>query len=289
MTGNANIEIKHVIVPVDFSNSSKNAVEHAVSIAKKFRADLTLLCVMDPFTSQALNCKGAKFSDFKEKAAEALNQLTRQIFTFNKIEIFVAEGRWVRAVTEMADRIPASMMVLGVGGKNRDGFFDGPHAYRIVDAISIPLLVVKEDQKAKEYKIITTPLDQTFHTREKLPFVTLMASAFDAKVSVIGLQTNTDKETSSHMQAIMRQASQYVQMKVRQYQDRLIASKNEVGDLVKHANEDQADLLVIMSSHEKTFSTMFSSPYAQQVLDKSNTPILICPIRVSLVMNSVSI
>jgi nucleotide-binding universal stress UspA family protein len=91
------------------------------------------------------------------------------------------------------------------------------------------------------------------------------------------------------MQAIMRQASEYIQVKVRQYQDKLISSKNEVVDLVKYASEENADLLVIMSSHEKSLSNLFSGPYAQQVTDKSNAPILICPIRVSLVMGAVSI
>jgi nucleotide-binding universal stress UspA family protein len=289
MSGNTNIEIKHVILPFDFSNSAQNALQHAITIARKFRADLTLLSVMDTYSSQCLNYRGTKFVEFEELANAKLNEYTKQLVTFNKIDSVVTETRWSRAVNEISDKQANSIVVLGIGGKGRDGYFDGSHAYRIVDQMNIPLLVVKETQVAKDYKMITTPLDETFHTREKLPFVTLMASAFEAKVSVIGLQIHTDKESTTHMQAIMRQASQYVQLKVREYQDKLISSKNEVTDLVKFAAEDKADLLVIMSSHEKSLSNLFSGPYAQQVTDKSNTPILICPIRVSLVMNAVSI
>jgi len=290
MSGNANIEIKHIIVPFDFSNSAKNALQHAISIAKKFRADLTLLSVMDSYSSQFLQYKGNKFTEFKPLAQEKLNEQVKQLFTFNKIECIVSETKWSRAVVELSDKNAGSIIVLGAGGaKGRDGYFDGSHAYRIVDSMNIPLMVVKEHHQVKDYKVITTPLDETFHTREKLPFVTLMAHAFDAKVSVVGLQTHTDKESSSHMQAIMRQASQYVQLKVKEYQDKLVASKNEVTDLVKQADDDKADLVVIMSSHEKSLSNLFSGSYAQQVTDKSNSPILICPIRVSLVMGAVSI
>ena len=289
MSGNANIEIKHVILPFDFSNSAKNALQHAISIAKKFRADLTLLSVMDTYSSQCLQYRGNKFVEFEALAKEKLNEYIKQVFTFNKIDCVVTETRWSRAVNEMTDKTAHSIVVLGIGGKGRDGYFDGSYAYRIVDAMNVPLLVVKEHQQAREYKTITAPLDETFHTREKLPYVTLLASAFDAKVSVVGVQVHTDKDSASHMQAIMRQASQYVQVKVKQYQEKLITSKNEVTDVVKSAAEDQADLLVIMSSHEKSLANLFSGPYAQQVTDKSNTPILICPIRVSLVMGAVSI
>ncbi len=289
MSGNTNIEIKHVILPFDFSNSAKNALEHAISIAKKFRADLTLLSVMDSYSSQCLQYRGTKYVEFEALAKERLNEHVKQIYTFNKIECVVTETKWSRAVSQLSDQKANSIIVLGIGGKGRDGFFDGSHAYRIVDSLNVPLLVVKEGQQVKEYKMITTPLDETFHTREKLPYVSLMASAYEAKVSVIGLQMHTDNDSAKHMQAIMRQASQYIQMKVKAYQDKIISSKNEVSDLVKHASEDKTDLLVIMSSHEKSLANLFSGPYAQQVTDKSNSPVLICPIRVSLVMGAVSI
>lgn len=289
MSGTANIEIKHIILPFDFSNSAKNSLEHAISLSKKFRADITILSTMDSYSSQCLQYRGSKFVEFRMQAEAQLKEITKQIFIFNKIELMIVEAKWSRAVANLSEQKAGALLVLGVGGKGRDGFFDGSHAYKLVDHMNIPILVVKENQPAKEYKTITTPLDETFHTREKLPYVTLMASTFDAKVSVVGLQIHTDKESTSHMEAIMRQASQYVQMKVKEYQGKLITSKNEVSDVVKHAHEDKADLLVIMSSHEKSLANIFSGPYAQQVTDKSNTPVMICPIRVSLVMGAVSI
>ncbi len=289
MSGTTNIEIKHIIVPFDFSNSAQNALQHAIGLAKKFRADLTLLSVMDNYSSQCLQYRGSKFADFEELAKNKLSDYTKQIFIFNKVDAVIVDSKWSRAVNDLNDKFAGSLIVLGVGGKGRDGYFEASHAYRIVDQMNVPILVVKEGQQAKDYKIISTPLDATFHTREKLPFVTLMSSAFDAKVSLVGLQTHTDKDSANHMQAIMRQASEYIQAKVKQYQDKLVASKNEVTDLIKHTTEENADLLVIMSSHEKSLSNLFSSPYAQQVTDKSTAPILICPIRVSLVMGAVSI
>jgi len=289
MSTTTNIEIKNVIVPFDFSNSAQNALQHAIGLAKKFRADLILVSTMDSFSSQCLQYRGNKFVDFAALSQEKMKEFTKQIFIFNKVDSLVIDAKWSRAINDMNDKFPGSLVVLGVGGKGRDGYFEASHAYRIVDQMNIPLFVVKEDQKARDIKIISTPLDETFHTREKLPFVTLMASAFDAKVSLVGIQTHTDKDSAAHMQAIMRQASQYIQEKVKQYQDKLVASKNEVNEVVKHTSDENADLLVIMSSHEKSLSNLFSGPYAQQVTDKSTAPILICPIRISLVMGAVSI
>lgn len=286
---NTNIEIKHVILPFDFSNSAKNALQHAIAIAAKFKADLIILSVMDTYSSKCLQYTGSNFVEFKELAEAKLKEYAQQSFSSNNTECLVSDARWSRAVGEISKQKDGLIIVLGVGEKDRDGFFDGSHAYRVVDHHNIPLLVVKDNQQISEYKIIVTPLDETSDTRQKLPYVKLMGGAFGAKVSLIGLQHSTHKDSVSHMESIMRQAAQYIQLKVRYYEDKLIASKHEIEDLVNYTEEEKADLLVIMSSHTKALSQMFSAPYAQQVSDKSNVPVLICPLTVSKIAAGVGV
>ena len=281
-TSMTNIEIKNVILPFDFSNSSKNALQHAVTIAKKFHTTVTAVCMMDSYSSNALQLKGIKLEEFEAIAKAKLNELATDI------ECTVSDGRWSRAVGDIIKKKEGSVVILGVGEKGRDGFFDGPHAYRIVDSINAPLLVIKDSQQNCEYKIIATPLDQTMDTRQKLPFVKLMGGAFTAKVSMIGLHTNVTKDTSIHMESVMRQAAQYIQTKA-SYEYKIVQSKNEIGDLMNFTDESKADLLVIMSSHEKALSKIFASAYAQQVVEKSNIPVLICPLTVSKIAASVSV
>src|SRR5437868_7109864 len=40
------LHIKHVLVPIDFSESSRKAVRYAVSFAKQFRSELLLIHVL---------------------------------------------------------------------------------------------------------------------------------------------------------------------------------------------------------------------------------------------------
>ena len=293
MKGTEKVEIKHVILPFDFSSSAKNALKHAISIAKNCRTDITILCVMDLCSIQSLKYRVSKFADFEEQAYEMFNEYVKQTFTVKESsvikECLVSENNWTKAVHDLANHKAGALIVLGTGSKGQDDYFSSSHAHKIVDSLHTPVLVIKEEHQLYEYRTITTPLDETFHTREKLLYVTIMANAFDAKVSLVGLQIHSDRDSAYHMQAIMRQASQYIQVKVRHYQDKLIASKNEIIDLVKYADEEKTDLLVIMGSHEKSLSHLFSRAYAQQVADKANAPVLICPKRISMVMSAVSI
>lgn len=287
MLTTTNIEIKQIILPFDFSPSAKNALRHALVIAKKCGADITLLSVMDFYSSQSFRYRVTRFSEFELLAQEELEKYARRFDSIK--ECYVYEGKWSRVLYEVANHKKDAIIILGLGGKGRDFYFHGSHSYRIVDALRIPTLVVKDTQRLKDYKTITTALDETIHSREKLSYVLLMANAFEAKVSLIGLQTHKDRSTDFRMQAMMRQASEYIQHKTRYYQDKLIPSKNEVSDLVKHADEEKADLLVIMSSHEKSLSEIFSVSYARKVINQASMPVLICPVRVSQMISSVSI
>ncbi len=42
------VNIKHILVPIDFSEPSKNALDFAVDFAGIFKADLTLLYIVEP-------------------------------------------------------------------------------------------------------------------------------------------------------------------------------------------------------------------------------------------------
>lgn len=289
MSANSNVEIKNVILPFDFSTSAYNSLEHAISLARKFRAELTILNVNDSFSSHALHTSGESFLHYENTAKQKLAEITKGIFIFNTIHTLVSSAKWMKALEMLLSGKENSMIVFPMEGKSRDSFFDISNTYKVVESLMLPILIVKESQKTSDYKTITTTLDETFHTREKLPYVNIMAKAFESKVSIVGIQTHQDKDTVNHMNAILRQCAQYVSAKAREYEARMIQAKNTGADVTKSAEEDKADLLIIMNEHEKTLTNIFSSPYASQVVENSKIPVLMCPPRVSLVMDAVSI
>ncbi|MCH9030183.1 MAG: universal stress protein, partial [Bacteroidetes bacterium] len=42
------LDIKKILVPIDFSDYSKSALNYAVSFAQKFDAEMTLIYVVEP-------------------------------------------------------------------------------------------------------------------------------------------------------------------------------------------------------------------------------------------------
>ena len=228
MSENTKVEIKHVILPFDFSNSAKNALQHAISIANKLQADLTILSVMDRYSSQYLQYNGNRFVEFEAVAKEKLNELAKEVVTLGKTECVIYEASWSRAVSDLVKKTEGSLVVLGDGDKSRDGYFNGFHSHRIVDSLHIPVLVVKETQQVTDYKMIITPLDRTRQTREKLSVVTIVGRAFEAKVLIVGLLQNSKTESTAHLSSIMHQASKYIRVKVRQHETKIIPIKSLV-------------------------------------------------------------
>jgi nucleotide-binding universal stress UspA family protein len=182
------------------------------------------------------------------------------------------------------------MVTIGThGAKGRDPFFLGSNTYKVVNHLKVPVLAVQGTATDPNYKKVFMPLDETFNTREKIPYAKLIAQVFDAELSITGLQKHTDKESVHHLHAIINQAGSYVSDEVRKVSTHIHPSKNNAADTLRYAEEQKADLIVIMSEQERTLSGLFLGPYAQQVVNASRIPVLIVPPRVSLVMTSVSI
>ena len=70
------MNIKNVLVPVDFSPPAQLAVNYAVSLARKFRAKLTLMHVVESASALArpFSAEGAKLE--KEHRDQALRMLS---------------------------------------------------------------------------------------------------------------------------------------------------------------------------------------------------------------------
>lgn len=116
--------ISAILVPVDFSDASRNALETAIEIAKGCGARLELL-----FAQEVLTYRGVRYEEvLSEKTwAEQRDEseaLLKQWLAFAveagvKAEERVLEGDARQVILKEAKRIGADLVVLGAKGRSR--------------------------------------------------------------------------------------------------------------------------------------------------------------------------
>lgn len=143
--------IKRILVPVDFSEHSQNAVRYAVGFAKQFRADLILVHIVEQMVYPGdWMYPPLAVSDFatekREQITERLKQLGSEAGV--KAKSIVRLGRAWQEVTEIAKEEKADLLVIATHGyTGLKHVLLGSVAEKIVRHAHCPVLTVRSEER----------------------------------------------------------------------------------------------------------------------------------------------
>ena len=265
-----------IVVGIDFSKSSLNALAHAVNLAEKSNLEIVMVWVNKFSEESILNhnnellVTGAKshFSDLIEKYRPILG---------DRISYVIKEGRVYESINELCQEIKPLLVVIGTHGIS--GFSEkwlGSNAYRMALMLETPVVIIRNviDVNKSLTKILL-PIDSTVETRQKLPLTAKLAQCFDATVYVLEVHTSTLDDFVSRVKSYANQTVAYLEDKNIKYEVDEIYARDLVKDIVGYSEKIGANLLSIMDEQEVTLKNVFEGSYTLQLVTKSECPVLI--------------
>lgn len=148
--------VKHVLVPVDFSECSRAALRYALALAEAFDAKVTLLHVWEPpeFAGADLmvlaHSEGISVGDYgRRQAKQELDQLADTLERGEALERTIEIGRPRERILALADSGTYDLVVMGTHGRTgRARMFAGSVAEAVVRRATIPVLTVRAAEAA---------------------------------------------------------------------------------------------------------------------------------------------
>jgi nucleotide-binding universal stress UspA family protein len=154
---------KKILVAFDGSESSRNALDHAVSIAVLWKAEITILSVVPRVTMPIFQDKGfgassistvQDFKDYQEKrialytkSLEEAEEDVKEGFPGLKVVSKLLGGRPSSTIVEEAEKDGADLIVIGSRGLGGiTGWILGSTSRRVVESCTKPVLVIKSLQ-----------------------------------------------------------------------------------------------------------------------------------------------
>ena len=151
---------KTILVAIDGSEPSNNALNHAIEIASKFKAKLVMLAVVQRVMIPMFPDEGfggiplsaakdmAQFQDKMRLVYQnVLDESEEKIKVEHpslKVEAILKEGRPSRTITEYAENEGVDLIMMGskgIGGYT--GWILGSTSRKVVDSCTKPILIVK--------------------------------------------------------------------------------------------------------------------------------------------------
>jgi nucleotide-binding universal stress UspA family protein len=275
-------EIRKILIPYDFSETAALALEHGVFMAKLNRAEITLLHIIETvtFTSAIAHAFSSK-SDFENKveesAIEKLQEIASDIHHKSGIKVHVkAEvGRIYKKIVEVSAEDEIDLILMGTHGVSGfQEFFMGSNAFRVVSDSPCPVITVQTHAKKIGFKDIVLPLDDSFPSRQKVPFCAELADKYSAVVHIAGLMTSKDEDFERKFKIKVEQVEEYLDKHGIQHTTRLMHTDNLAEASMSYAKQIDADLVVIMTEQEPNITGLFLGTYAQQVVNHSKIPVM---------------
>ncbi|MDR3046491.1 MAG: universal stress protein [Bacteroidales bacterium] len=271
--------MKNIIVGIDFSENSINAMRHATAIALKNNANLHLVWVKTPGVAKGLVKNNE--SEFIKKANEQLRnfiKICKSEAINSEVQSVILEGIPYLEIPKYAANLKDSTIVIGTHGVS--GFvetFAGSNAFKIVTASKVPVLVLRENIKINRDLIeILVPIDDSFETLQKVRLAIDFAKIFSAKICLAGFSTKGNKQEKyivsiqlNHAEAMCQEANvRYCTVK----QDFKGFIANAI---VSFASEKDVNLMCIM--RETDSDEVWLKSTTQQLLNSSPMPLVIFP------------
>lgn len=265
-----------ILVPIDFSTDSINALEHAIIIANKVEASIRLIhvvksknfeapFVINEFTSTLSN----SIDDFMKRILEKYEKKVKGGMDFK-----IREGKIYREICNQAKYDDAYLIVMGTHGVS--GFEEkviGSNAYRVVVNAPCPIITIRQKYKPVTPKKIVLPIDMSKDTRKKIPFVTEYALTFGAEIHILGVSDVNSTDIKKKLSLYSNQVEEYLTEKNIKVKKDIMMNKDITESIIQYAEKNEANLIAIMTEQVNRIA-FWLGPAAQEIVNHSPIPVI---------------
>jgi nucleotide-binding universal stress UspA family protein len=272
------MNIKTIIVPLDFSNESLDGLNMALMLAKKTGANVEMVHVIGKntdntyeFLEQENHLAKTKFEEILQKCKDGGNINCA-------LKYIIKEGKIFSEISDLADKCEDSLIVLSTHGESGfEDLFIGGNAYKIISHSKNPVITVRKSKISPNINKIVLPLDITLETREKVPYTVNLARLFGSEIHLITVR-------SSHLKSIEKKLLKYTEQVCAflwehdiPYKVEHLQSGNLTDVILNYSVSVSADLISIMTEQERSVSNLLLGTYAHQMINKATIPVLCFP------------
>lgn len=277
--------MKNIIVGIDFSDGSLNAMQHAISVAYKFKSHLTLLFVVSPDANILIDGDEANKANIVSLVGNKLAKIVEECkiaLPENKISSKIRIGKASKEINAEAREQGDALIVLGTHGcSGFQEFFVGSSAFRTVSGSTCPVLTVRQGVDInRDLTDILIVMDDTMETMQKVKHVVQLAKVFQAKVHLVGLYPAKFPEIRQVVEAYVNKSEIYLLENNIRFETVFIkASGRKVDTVLKYAKSHDINLIIVMKEVELDGDNVFIlAPFSERIVNRSPVPVLTVPV-----------
>jgi nucleotide-binding universal stress UspA family protein len=279
-----------ILCPVDFSESSRNALRWAVELARRSGSPLAVLYAdrfLPPphFTAGQIDSLLEELGKSRQAARESLAALVRDLVPAGvPAELLVEEDLAVPAIVRVAHDRNAGLVVMGSHGHS--GFervMLGSVTEKVLRLTDRPVLVVKGESGAAasalpDVRSILCPVDLGDASRHALDLAARLAAGYNARLEVLHVVEKAGPEAdllAAH-ERLMGWIPQ--ELRGRCTLREIVRGGNAAEEILAAARESGSELVVLATRHKTFWDATVLGSTAARIVRHATCPVLAVPL-----------
>lgn len=248
---------KYIVVPFDFTEEARCALEHANGMASRNNSEIVLTHILDKKSISKLKDSGKSIEQLEKELKNISDENSVKGF---KTDYIAREGDIFHTITAIADELKALAIVFGTHGVRGMQHLMGANSLKIVTNANMPVIIVQRRAiRPHGYKKIIYPVDENIYSKQKAYAVAAFAKLFDSEI-IIYPKNNSDEGFMAYTMGNLRYSKEIFQEKGVRFS---VAENSKSGGFARlvtdFAASQDADLIAITTQEndEKDIKEIF--------------------------------
>ncbi len=269
--------MRPIIVGIDFQNQSFAAMKFAVNMAGRIDAPIHLAFVNHKQSEKDIfqRPKNNVTPEAKKRLQELIDKYCYELDVEQMSYSITNADSVVAGLNTVAEKIKASVIVVGTRGRIHNALFSRSLASQIAEEANIPVVTIKDGAQIKRnIKNILCPIDSSLESRQKLPFTVRLAKIFNANIKLVGVCHAESDTIINKVTAYTNQAYNYIQEYNIPVSKEIICSEDVVNSVISYTENNPIDIMVGMTEQISYASNLWKGSFAEQFISKSHIPVV---------------
>lgn len=263
-----------ILVPLDFSDNSKKALDFAVSLVSKKSGEIIVLHVIEAvydFAAQAAIVIEGMHRDAESYFQKLINSYDH---TGIKFDFIIKDGTVAIMTSKTAKEINADLIVIGAHDSVELNFsFLGRTSTDIIKSSDKPVLLVPGDAEVKNIEKVTLALEFSDHEEPFIEWIIRVGQVWGLKLEFLHIVI----QEHFNEKLMMLGLEAYVQKKNPELETKLetIHSDNLMKGLDEYLSKNENTILVMCHHHKNFWEEILTRSKSIQMANHTHVPLLI--------------
>lgn len=271
--------MKKILVAIDFSEASVNALKYAVNFAKSTEAEIHVVTIYNTLHFTPIAVLGDINKNLIDDSVSLKNKLEKFVSkicknTTVKYKIHTVVGIPEIEIQKISRRLNTSLIIMGqTGNGGLKRFLLGSTTSQVINMSQIPVLIIPEKFTFKKYKQILFTSDLDPKNISFMKGVIEFAKYFNSTITILYVDTEGGYDSDTKilkMQALLTKKFNYE--KIRGF---ILSDTKVQSGISEFILKHKPDLTILVKYHPSLSKMMTVKSSSGKLADSFNIPVLV--------------